>query len=209
MLPRADAHAVQPAVMCMALSAGYALLHIKLSCRQDCPLACLMASAFCMCPYISQGMGVLFRDCSYNQLLSCIPLPLPQAHPHYTPVHGASTEHPLSPPSPFIAIAHYPRGALQTCSHYALHPTNSEARQQHQDDCSAAEKRRAAQRASKEVECSICLERPLEKENPAQRQFGLLDCDHAFCLGCIRNWRGTSLEQWTDFESVRMGHCRV
>ena len=39
------------------------------------------------------------------------------------------------------------------------------------------------------MECSICLERVLEKAHPAERKFGLLACDHAFCLPCIRNWR--------------------
>merc|ERR1711903_356668 len=39
------------------------------------------------------------------------------------------------------------------------------------------------------VECCICLERVMEKANPAARRFGLLACHHAFCLGCIRNWR--------------------
>ena len=42
---------------------------------------------------------------------------------------------------------------------------------------------------SSQVECGICLERVLSKVNPADRRFGLLNCDHAFCLKCIRGWR--------------------
>ena len=37
-------------------------------------------------------------------------------------------------------------------------------------------------------ECCICLEKVLA----SNRQFGVLDnCDHTFCLKCIRNWRST------------------
>jgi E3 ubiquitin-protein ligase makorin len=56
---------------------------------------------------------------------------------------------------------------------------------------SAAAARRAAQAASAEVECAICLERVLSKPALAERRFGLLSgCAHAFCLACIRGWRG-------------------
>ena len=27
---------------------------------------------------------------------------------------------------------------------------------------------------------------------PEQRKFGLMGCDHCFCLGCIRSWRSQS-----------------
>lgn len=33
------------------------------------------------------------------------------------------------------------------------------------------------------------MERVLEKSAAAERKFGLLSCEHAFCLGCIRGWR--------------------
>eukprot|EP00743_Colponemidia_sp_Colp-15_P005153 GILK01005547.1.p1 GENE.GILK01005547.1~~GILK01005547.1.p1 ORF type:complete len:663 (-),score=43.21 GILK01005547.1:161-2149(-) len=42
---------------------------------------------------------------------------------------------------------------------------------------------------SKDVECGICYERILENN----RRFGLLNaCEHAFCLECIRSWRGSN-----------------
>lgn len=41
-------------------------------------------------------------------------------------------------------------------------------------------------------ECGICLEVVLSKEDPAARRFGLLACDHCFCLQCIRSWRGSA-----------------
>ena len=37
---------------------------------------------------------------------------------------------------------------------------------------------------------------------PAERRFGLLDCDHAFCLACIRGWRAHT-EGGADVASVR------
>lgn len=42
--------------------------------------------------------------------------------------------------------------------------------------------------ASAELECNICYDNILQKEE----RFGLLSgCNHAFCLSCVRNWRGT------------------
>lgn len=35
-----------------------------------------------------------------------------------------------------------------------------------------------------------------------ERKFGLLSCDHAFCLGCIRNWRN-STSGGVDIDAVR------
>ncbi|GAX85425.1 hypothetical protein CEUSTIGMA_g12841.t1 [Chlamydomonas eustigma] len=42
-----------------------------------------------------------------------------------------------------------------------------------------------------QVECGICLDRVLSKTLAADRRFGLLACDHPFCLSCIRSWRAT------------------
>uniref|UniRef100_A0A7S3V1L3 RING-type E3 ubiquitin transferase n=1 Tax=Aplanochytrium stocchinoi TaxID=215587 RepID=A0A7S3V1L3_9STRA len=43
---------------------------------------------------------------------------------------------------------------------------------------------------SKLLECGICLDVISEKKD-GDRRFGILQsCDHAFCLACIRNWRG-------------------
>ena len=35
---------------------------------------------------------------------------------------------------------------------------------------------------------------------PEQRRFGLMGCDHCFCLGCIRSWRSQSS---ADLDTVR------
>lgn len=77
-----------------------------------------------------------------------------------------------------------------TCCRYALHPTDEEARKSHEIECSARHSRLEGLRRSAHVECNICLEKVSEKLNPGERRFGLLqNCEHAFCLSCIRNWR--------------------
>lgn len=44
-------------------------------------------------------------------------------------------------------------------------------------------------RLSQDLECNICYDNILQK----QERFGLLSgCTHAFCLSCVRNWRGTA-----------------
>lgn len=52
-----------------------------------------------------------------------------------------------------------------------------------------------AVQASSDKECGICLENIMEKGvggNPASsdKRFGILEnCNHCFCLSCIRTWR--------------------
>lgn len=78
---------------------------------------------------------------------------------------------------------------LQICGRYALHPKDADAAEEHRHDCQARHDRLAAVRLSQGVECCVCMERVLGKSAAAERKFGLLSCDHAFCLGCIRGWR--------------------
>lgn len=43
---------------------------------------------------------------------------------------------------------------------------------------------------SKAMVCGICMDRVHEKALPKERLFGILpNCNHAYCLGCIRRWR--------------------
>ena len=44
--------------------------------------------------------------------------------------------------------------------------------------------------ASREKTCGICMDVVLEKEPTSARRFGILEnCNHCFCLSCIRQWR--------------------
>ncbi|KAJ0392797.1 hypothetical protein P43SY_003727 [Pythium insidiosum] len=52
---------------------------------------------------------------------------------------------------------------------------------------------------SKDLECGICLERVMDKGE----RFGMLsNCEHAFCLSCVRNWRANP-----DMPKQTVRHC--
>ncbi|XP_033647218.1 probable E3 ubiquitin-protein ligase makorin-1 isoform X1 [Asterias rubens] len=61
---------------------------------------------------------------------------------------------------------------------------------------------------SKEVKCCICFELILEKMPAKDRKFGLLsNCNHAYCLSCIRKWR--SAKQYEKKVVRACPTCRV
>lgn len=79
------------------------------------------------------------------------------------------------------------------CKKYCLHPTRQRERENHLSSCKNKEKYLQALRDSQEIECNVCLERVLSKPNVTDRKFGMLpECNHAFCLSCIRNWRSSA-----------------
>ena len=92
---------------------------------------------------------------------------------------------------------------MQICGRYMLHPHNEEQRKEHSSECHARHDRLAALRHSQGVECCVCLERVLDKPTAAERKFGLLSCEHPFCLGCIRGWRSHH-ESGADTDTVRL-----
>lgn len=71
---------------------------------------------------------------------------------------------------------------------------------QHVAECQARHDRILARARSSHVECGICYERVLDKIG-GDKKFGLLSCDHSFCLSCIRNWRN-NLTGGADIESA-------
>eukprot|EP00124_Ichthyophonus_hoferi_P004202 Ihof_evm5s436 gene=Ihof_evmTU5s436 len=79
------------------------------------------------------------------------------------------------------------------CQRLCLHPNRPQDHQGHIDQCLAKQLKRQqlteAIGASAGLECGICMEVVTEKKGTACR-FGILsECDHIFCLGCIRQWR--------------------
>jgi len=76
-----------------------------------------------------------------------------------------------------------------TCGRWCLDPADSDGVARHLQDCQRRSMQALSKASSRNVECSICMERVLEKDDPSQRQFGLLACNHPFCLSCIRDWR--------------------
>lgn len=79
------------------------------------------------------------------------------------------------------------------CRKYCLHPTDRRVKENHLRTCEKKEKYLQVLKDSQEIECNVCLERVLSKPKPSECKFGLLpECDHAFCISCIRNWRSSA-----------------
>lgn len=122
---------------------------------------------------------------------------------------------------PFAAIRDCPYGdqcsylhgdLCDMCGCLCLHPTDEEQRKEHQDECLAHHEREmelafAVQRSSG-VACSICLDVVKEKADITERVFGLLEnCNHPFCLACIRKWRVSSHMEKTVIRACPI--CRI
>ncbi|KAL9321714.1 hypothetical protein ACSQ67_009767 [Phaseolus vulgaris] len=112
----------------------------------------------------------------------------------------------------FAAAGNCPRGEkcphlhgdlCATCGKHCLHPFRPEEREEHVKSCENKHKYLEALKRSQEIECSVCLERVLSKPTAAERKFGLLsECDHPFCISCIRNWRSSNPTLGMDVNST-------
>ncbi|XP_061021910.1 E3 ubiquitin-protein ligase makorin-1 isoform X4 [Dama dama] len=84
--------------------------------------------------------------------------------------------------------------ACDMCGLQVLHPVDAAQRSQHIKSCIEAHEKDmelsfAVQR-SKDMVCGICMEVVYEKASPSERRFGILsNCNHTYCLKCIRKWR--------------------
>ncbi|XP_076769621.1 E3 ubiquitin-protein ligase makorin-1 isoform X4 [Arvicanthis niloticus] len=93
------------------------------------------------------------------------------------------------------------------CGLQVLHPMDAAQRSQHIKSCIEAHEKDmelsfAVQR-SKDMVCGICMEVVYEKANPSERRFGILsNCNHTYCLKCIRKWRSAK-----QFESKIIKSC--
>lgn len=82
------------------------------------------------------------------------------------------------------------------CNTASLHPFNKESRDNHIKQCVNEMERNmeeafAAQRSA-EKSCGICMDVIWDKEKTSDQRFGILEnCDHVFCLPCIRKWRSS------------------
>lgn len=93
------------------------------------------------------------------------------------------------------------------CQKNVLHPTENALAAAHVKSCQEDAERRARVSASQTVDCGICFESPAAHG----RKFGLLqNCEHPFCLECVRSWRGGDNAQVFGRENVRSCPlCRV
>ncbi|XP_039035807.1 putative RING-type E3 ubiquitin transferase C3H69 isoform X2 [Hibiscus syriacus] len=99
---------------------------------------------------------------------------------------------------------HFIHGDLcPTCGKHCLHPFRPEEREEHIKMCEKKQNHLDALKYSQEIECSVCLDRVLSKLTAAERKFGLLsECDHPFCISCIRNWRSSSPSSGMDVNTA-------
>ncbi|XP_022896584.1 putative RING-type E3 ubiquitin transferase C3H69 isoform X2 [Olea europaea var. sylvestris] len=112
----------------------------------------------------------------------------------------------------FAAAGNCPRGEecphihgdlCPTCGKHCLHPFRPQEREEHVKTCEKMQRKLEALKHSQEIECSVCLERVLSKSDLAERKFGILsECDHPFCISCIRNWRSSSPASGMDVNSA-------
>ncbi|XP_043932348.1 probable E3 ubiquitin-protein ligase makorin-2 [Protopterus annectens] len=82
------------------------------------------------------------------------------------------------------------------CQLMVLHPFVPEQRKMHKKMCMEAfehdMERAFAIQYSQDKVCSICMEIIYEKASTSEKRFGILsNCNHVFCLSCIRQWRCT------------------
>lgn len=81
----------------------------------------------------------------------------------------------------------------ELCLRICLHPKDKEQRKKHISECIQQHERNMelsfAIARSKDKTCGICFNKIVEKAGHEQR-FGILpNCNHVFCLRCIRKWR--------------------
>lgn len=91
------------------------------------------------------------------------------------------------------------------CLKFCLHPDDLDQNEDHIQQC--LENPLAASMETEDerkIECGICYEPVLSKPDP---RFGLLNCDHAFCISCIRTWRSKYCMDSTNLRSCPL--CRT
>uniref|UniRef100_A0A8C0N5V9 RING-type E3 ubiquitin transferase n=1 Tax=Canis lupus familiaris TaxID=9615 RepID=A0A8C0N5V9_CANLF len=105
---------------------------------------------------------------------------------------------------PYAAVGEYRYGencvylhgdSCDMCGLQVLHPMDAA----HEKDMELS----FAVQRSKDMVCGICMEVVYEKANPSERRFGILsNCNHTYCLRCIRKWRSAK-----QFESKIIKSC--
>nr|CAB3263859.1 ZF(C3H/RING)-1 zinc finger protein [Phallusia mammillata] len=98
------------------------------------------------------------------------------------------------------------------CGLNILHPTDVKQQEKHKEECfqyheeDMKESFKIAK--SSELACGICMEVVWEKAQKKDRKFGILEnCNHPFCLDCIRKWR--SAKAFNNTVVKACPQCRV
>lgn len=82
----------------------------------------------------------------------------------------------------------------EMCGLKILHPENKEQQRKHKEECVSIHEEDMNESfklaKNQDISCGICMEKVVEKALEKDRKFGILEnCNHAFCLSCIRKWR--------------------
>lgn len=98
---------------------------------------------------------------------------------------------------PFGENCFYTHGDVcDMCNMACLNPNDEKQRDEHRKECMSLiekdmEEAFAVQRSSDKC-CGICMEVVWQKENESDRRYGIMEnCNHVFCLSCIRKWRAS------------------
>ncbi|EDV28063.1 uncharacterized protein TRIADDRAFT_20748 [Trichoplax adhaerens] len=95
------------------------------------------------------------------------------------------------------------------CGRQCLIPDMPEQWKEHKDECIMLLEKNmeysfAVQR-SEGVSCSICMEDVTAKSSRTERRFGILvNCNHPFCINCIRQWRSS-----TSYDNTIIRACPI
>lgn len=79
----------------------------------------------------------------------------------------------------------------ESCGLFALHPTREKEKLSHIQSCIQQQ----SSGPNLAIECGVCYERIAAKDDA---RFGLMNCEHTFCLSCVKTWRS----QTARFEQV-------
>ncbi|XP_076062541.1 putative E3 ubiquitin-protein ligase makorin-1 isoform X2 [Oratosquilla oratoria] len=95
----------------------------------------------------------------------------------------------------------------EVCQLACLHPNDEEQRKTHVEECTklmeAEMEHSFAVARSRGKTCGICMDIVLDRSLASERRFGILpNCNHCFCLTCIRKWR-----QSKQFENKIIRSC--
>lgn len=108
-----------------------------------------------------------------------------------------------------LYLCPYLHGELcQICLNAILDFEDTAEKREHIKDCLREQEKRMkvslAIQKSKGITCNICLE-PVKEKTAGEARFGLLpNCNHCFCITCIRKWR-----QETRFTSHITRSCPI
>uniref|UniRef100_A0A1I8M144 RING-type E3 ubiquitin transferase n=1 Tax=Musca domestica TaxID=7370 RepID=A0A1I8M144_MUSDO len=110
-------------------------------------------------------------------------------------IASVDEECPFESPCPYGMFCVYAihMELCEMCDQFCLHPNDEEQRKKHKKEClqqheQAMELSFAVAR-SKDKTCGICFDTIMEKAG-REKRFGILpNCNHIFCLECIRKWR--------------------